>query len=155
MRKIYVYVILYTFFPSIFRLFERSELFLRLNFFSEPKCQRRGAARVIQRGGHASPTRPLEVLSKSVTVRRPPWISCCRPDINNSESLFGKFERYFGGRNASFTALLMLIIFHSLRLSVSFQIAIQPDFFRCDLWLYILYRAAILHIPVKIAFLPL
>lgn len=53
-------------------------------------------------GGHASPTRPLEVLVKSVVVRRPPWIFRLKTDKNNLDSLVGKFERYLGGRNVGF-----------------------------------------------------
>lgn len=85
-------------------------------------------------GGHASPTRPLEVLLKSVVVRRPPWIFRLRTDKNNLESPFEKFERYFGSRNVGFTALLMLIIFHSLHFPLSLQITTGPDLFSCDLY---------------------
>lgn len=104
-------------------------------------------------GDHASPIRPLEVLSKSVVVRRPPWMFRLKTDKNNLESSFRKFERYFGGHNVGFTALLTLIIFNSLRFPVFLQITIRSDFFPCNLYICTLHHA-VLHIPVysKIAF---
>jgi len=98
-------------------------------------------------GGHASPTRPLEVLLKSVVVRRLPWIFRLRTDKNNLESPFEKFERYFGSRNVGFTALLMLIIFHFLHFSLSLQITTGPDLFLAISTTCTLHHA-VLRIPV-------
>lgn len=111
-------------------------------FFLRAEMSAKGRHPSYSAGGYASSTRPLEVLSKTVTVYRPPWMSHRRNDINNSP--FGKFEREFGGHNASYTALLMIIIFHFLNFPVSPQITIRSDFFRCDLYdIYVTSRGYI------------
>lgn len=137
--KIYFYVISRILFSFSLSLSNKQTISSLHFFFVRAKMSAKGCRLSYSAGGHASPIRSLEVLPKSVVVHWPPWMFRLKTDKNNLESSFRKFERYFGGRNVGFTAL-MLIIFHSLRFPVSLRITIRPDFFPCNLYTYVTSR---------------